>query len=106
MGDPTLQLPVIDISKVDEVTGRGLIDVVAQYGFVFIRGAEGIGFTPSIIDNIFYMASGLCRTISSKPDPINSHRNSFRPPLKRNQSCAIKSDVMIISTITETHFGY
>ena len=47
-----LQIPVIDISKETEDIGHRLVDSVARYGFVFVRG-EGLGFTPQILDDTF-----------------------------------------------------
>ena len=50
----SLKIPVIDI--VDAVenpnTAKQLIDAVARYGFVYIRG-EGTGFTKPILDKVF-----------------------------------------------------
>ena len=49
----SLQIPVIDISDAaSEDTADQLVDAVARYGFVYIRG-EGISFTKPIIDNAF-----------------------------------------------------
>ena len=49
----SLQIPVIDISDAaSEDTADQLVDAVARYGFVYVRG-EGIGFTKHIIDNAF-----------------------------------------------------
>lgn len=48
-----LQIPVIDISEVSAADAADqLVDAVARYGFVFVRG-EGIGFTRQILDNAF-----------------------------------------------------
>lgn len=49
----SLQIPVIDISDAaSEDTADQLVDAVARYGFVYVRG-EGIGFTKRVIDNAF-----------------------------------------------------
>ena len=48
-----LQIPVIDISEARAAdTANHLVDAVARYGFVFVKG-EGIGFTRQILDNVF-----------------------------------------------------
>lgn len=53
VNDPSLQIPVIDISNVDaENTADQLVDAVTRYGFVFVKG-EGIGFTKPVLDNAF-----------------------------------------------------
>lgn len=49
----SLQIPVINISDADtQDTAEQLVDAVARYGFVFVRGV-GTGFTKSILDNVF-----------------------------------------------------
>ena len=49
----SLQIPVIDISEASAADTAGqLVDAVARYGFVFVRG-EGIGFTKQTLDNAF-----------------------------------------------------
>lgn len=49
----SLQIPVIDISDAGaEDTAEQLVDAVARYGFVFVRGV-GTGFTKSILDDAF-----------------------------------------------------
>ena len=51
--DSSLRIPVIDISKASAAgTADQLVDAIAQYGFVFVRG-KGIGFTRQIIDDAF-----------------------------------------------------
>ena len=54
--DPTIQIPVIDISEAIEAdavdTAERLVDAITRYGFVFVKG-EGLGFTRSILDNVF-----------------------------------------------------
>lgn len=48
-----LQIPVIDISEASTADKADqLVDAVARYGFVFVRG-EGMGFTRQILDNAF-----------------------------------------------------
>ena len=49
-----LRIPVIDIADAAENpnTADQLIDAVARYGFVYIRG-EGTGFTRPILDKAF-----------------------------------------------------
>ena len=49
-----LKIPVIDIAKAAENpnTADQLIDAVARYGFVYIRG-EGTGFSRPILDSVF-----------------------------------------------------
>ena len=60
-----LQIPVIHISSVDaEDTAEQLVDAVARFGFVFVRGV-GIGFTKSILDNAFELV---------KPEQFHSDR--------------------------------
>lgn len=47
------QIPVIDISEASAAdTADQLVDAVARYGFVFVRGG-GLGFTRQILDNAF-----------------------------------------------------
>lgn len=49
----SLQIPVIDLSEASEAnTADQLVDAVARYGFVFIKG-EGTGFTKQIFDDTF-----------------------------------------------------
>lgn len=49
----SLKIPAVDISEASEAdTADQLVDAVAQYGFVFIKG-EKIGFTKRILDDIF-----------------------------------------------------
>ena len=50
MEDTTI--PVIDISNVDTQTGADLVDAIAKWGFVFIKGKE-LGFSPRVIDATF-----------------------------------------------------
>ena len=49
-----LKIPVIDIAGAAENsnTAGQLIDAVAQYGFVYIRG-ERTGFTKPILEQVF-----------------------------------------------------
>ena len=48
-----VQIPVIDISEASEAdTADQLVDAVARYGFVFVKGDE-IGFTRQILDDTF-----------------------------------------------------
>lgn len=48
-----IQIPVIDISEASAAdTADQLVDAVARYGFIFVRG-EGLGFTRQILDNAF-----------------------------------------------------
>lgn len=49
----SLKIPVIDISEASEAdTADQLVDAVARYGFVFIKG-ESIGFTKRVLDDTF-----------------------------------------------------
>lgn len=52
----SLQIPVIDVSEGSAAdtsdTADQLVDAVARYGFVFVRG-EGISFTKHVLDNAF-----------------------------------------------------
>ena len=53
--DPSLrvQIPVIDISEAGEAeTADQLVDAIARYGFVFVKGDE-IVFTRQILDDVF-----------------------------------------------------
>ena len=48
-----VQIPVIDISEASEAdTADQLVDAVARYGFVFVKGEE-IGFKRQILDDTF-----------------------------------------------------
>ncbi len=51
-------IPVIDISNEDQQTGDELVDAVAKWGFVFIRG-EGLGFTSRDIETAFQLVRSL-----------------------------------------------
>ncbi|CAF9934478.1 MAG: hypothetical protein ALECFALPRED_005958 [Alectoria fallacina] len=51
-----IQIPVIDISEASAAdTADQLVDAVARYGFIFVRG-EGLGFTRQILDNAFALS--------------------------------------------------
>ena len=47
-----LQIPIIDVSRIDSGTGSQLINAMAQYGFVFVKG-RNTGFTSETIDHAF-----------------------------------------------------
>ncbi|KAL8944717.1 MAG: hypothetical protein Q9216_000286 [Gyalolechia sp. 2 TL-2023] len=42
-------IPVIEISKIDQVTGEKLVEAVHKWGFAFVKGS-GIGLTAPIVD--------------------------------------------------------
>ena len=46
------QIPVIDISSINEISGTRIVDAVHKWGFAFIKGSD-IGFTASLIDRMF-----------------------------------------------------
>lgn len=49
----SLQIPVIDLSQASEAEiADQLVDAVARYGFVFIKG-EGTDFTKQIVNDTF-----------------------------------------------------
>lgn len=47
-------IPVIDISKLDKVTGESLVEAVHKWGFAFVKGSD-TGFTGPMIDHIFQL---------------------------------------------------
>ena len=49
---PQVQIPLVDVSCVDQETGLLLVEAVAKYGFAFIRG-EHVGLDAYAIDNSF-----------------------------------------------------
>lgn len=51
-----LQIPVIDISHVDEATGDEMVDAAARYGFLYVS-ANGTDFTSQIVDSTFGLVS-------------------------------------------------
>ena len=52
----SLQIPVIDLSGGNAQTADKLVEAVAQYGFVFVKGEE-VGFTSQILDDTFALVS-------------------------------------------------
>ncbi len=82
-----LSIPVVDISVADEASAADLVEAVARYGFVFVRG-DGTGFTKLILDNAFK----LVKTQQYLPrwtDNANnrySHKGSSPPPQKRKKN--------------------
>lgn len=52
---PTTQdwhIPVVDISEINEDTGKAVVDAAASHGFLYITG-ENLGFDAAIIDRMF-----------------------------------------------------
>ena len=47
-----VQIPVIDISNASQETGDAMVDAAARYGFFYVR-ADGTGFTPGVVDDMF-----------------------------------------------------
>ncbi|KAF6222139.1 hypothetical protein HO133_001225 [Letharia lupina] len=71
----SLQIPVIDISEASAADTAGqLVDAVARYGFVFVRG-EGIGFTKQTLDNAFALSQRF-----------------FSSTIEEKQECAIQDN--------------
>ena len=50
------QIPVIDISSINEISGARIVDAVHQWGFAFIKGSD-IGFTARLIDRMFELVN-------------------------------------------------
>jgi hypothetical protein len=62
--DPSLQIPVIDISKANATTAARLSEAVAEYGFVFVNGG-GLGFTSGILEETFAL-------VRSEQEPLHA----------------------------------
>lgn len=48
----TFKIPVVDVSSATAETGDQLVEAVARFGFVFVRGQD-LGFTAQILDDTF-----------------------------------------------------
>lgn len=73
----SLKIPVIDISEASEAdTADQLVDAVARYGFVFIKG-ESIGFTKRVLDDTFALSQGF-----------------FSSSIEEKEKCAIQANVI------------
>ena len=89
----SLQIPVIDlqISEATEAdTAEQLVDAVARYGFVFIKGEE-TGFTKQIVDDTFALVRPnqfLDQTDNS--NDIDSQKDSSRQPQRRKKNVLSK----------------
>ncbi|KAI4284861.1 MAG: hypothetical protein L6R38_001126 [Xanthoria sp. 2 TBL-2021] len=68
------QIPVIDISNIDEASGAQLVDAVHDWGFAFIKGSN-TGFSAPLIDRLFELSGTL-----------------FKLPSEEKESCAISSN--------------
>jgi hypothetical protein len=47
-----IQLPILDISNIDEPTGSKLMAISEQYGFFYVR-FKNLGLEVADIDNVF-----------------------------------------------------
>lgn len=89
----SLQIPVIDlrVSEATEAdTAEQLVDAVARYGFVFIKGEE-TGFTKQIVDDTFALVRPnqfLDQTDNS--NDIDSQKDSSRQPQRRKKNVLSK----------------
>lgn len=54
----SLQIPVVEIPEAAD-TADQLVDAIARYGFVFVKG-EGTGFTRQILDDAFALVRSKC----------------------------------------------
>ncbi|CAD6594320.1 MAG: hypothetical protein ASARMPRED_009144 [Alectoria sarmentosa] len=74
------QIPVIDISEASAAdTADQLVDAVARYGFVFVRG-EGLGFTRHILDNAFALSQKFFSSAREEKEEcaIQANRGDFK----------------------------
>lgn len=61
-----IPIPVVDISNVDTQTGADLVDAIAKWGFVFVKG-KGLGFTPRVIDHTFELVRSSASRLQRYP---------------------------------------
>lgn len=88
----SLQIPVIDISDAaSEDTADQLVDAVARYGFVYVRG-EGIGFTKRVIDNAFELVKTerLPPRRTDNANNMHSRKDSSRQVWKTKKNALSK----------------
>lgn len=82
----SLQIPVIDLFEASEaITADQLVDAVARYGFVFIKG-EGTDFTKQIVDDTFELVRP--KRSHDRTDNSNDVENSqkdFSPRLQKRK---------------------
>lgn len=60
-----VNIPVIDISNMDTQTGADLVNAIAKWGFVFVKG-KGKGFTPDVIDATFQLVRSCASVLAPR----------------------------------------
>ena len=60
-----LELPIINISSLDETTGDRLVAAAAKYGFVYIK-STGLSISAETVDKMFALVSPYVQSNSKE----------------------------------------